>query len=84
MEFGSHGDELILEPNSEYHYSLKSDDTYLVDIDLKTTDPTSGKETIFSFYLIPKNIKTIFSAFSAVMLGNGDFAIGFRNVSAIL
>ena len=49
MEFGSHGDELILEPNSEHHYSLKSDDTYLVDIDLVTTDPTSGKEAIFCF-----------------------------------
>ena len=42
MEFGSHRDELILEPNAEYQYSLKSDDTYLVDIDLKTSDPTSG------------------------------------------
>ena len=51
MEFGSHTDELILEPNSEYHYSLKSDDTYLIDIDLETTDPTSGKEAIFRFLL---------------------------------
>jgi len=60
MEYGSHTDEIILEPNSQFQFSLKSDDTYLVDIDLETTDPTS--------------------AFSAVMLGNGDYAIGFRNI----
>lgn len=60
MEYGSHTDKIILEPNSEFHYSLKSDDTYLVDIDLDTTVPTS--------------------AFSAVMLGNGNYAIGFKNI----
>ena len=42
MEYGSHTDEIILEPNSEFQFSLKSDDTYLVDINLETTDPTSG------------------------------------------
>ena len=42
MEYGSHTDEILLEPNSEFQFSLKSDDTYLVDIDLETTVPTSG------------------------------------------
>ena len=42
MEYGSHTDEIILEPNSQFQFSMKSDDTYLVDIDLETTDPTSG------------------------------------------
>jgi len=60
MEFGSHMDDIMLEPNSEFHYSLKSDDTYIVDIDLDTTVPTS--------------------VFSAVLLGNGVYAIGFRNI----
>ena len=42
MEYGSHKDDIMLEPSSEFYYSLKSDDTYLVDIDLGTTVPTSG------------------------------------------
>ena len=79
MEYGSHTDEILLEPNSEFKFSSKSDDTYLVDIELETTDPTSGIKATKSNLDIKK--KNVFSAFSAVMLGNGDYAIGFRNVS---
>ena len=64
MEFGSHRDEVILEPNSEYHYSLKSDDTYLVDIDLVTTNPTSGKEAIFLLFIqFPRRLRQSFQPF---------------------
>ena len=55
MEFGSHIDDIILEPNSEFHYSLKSDDTYIVDIDLDTTVPTSGN----NYFLIRRNLRRI-------------------------
>ena len=42
MEYGKWNKSEIILPNSEFQYSLKSDDTYLVDIELKTAFPTSG------------------------------------------
>ena len=38
---------------------------------------SKARELTNSFYFK----KNLFSAFSAVMLGNGDYAIGFKNVS---
>ena len=42
MEYGKWNKSEIILPNSEFQYSLKSDDMYLVDIELKTAFPTSG------------------------------------------